>query len=147
MSINLARKILIWLVPVVLFAGAQYALADTIDVEFYTTGIFNSTGTNTLTLGSGNGANQLDVIFNDAASSESPILIQNPDTGSQTTMGTFEVAWRKNADSAVLSDTFTLTIHQFLPGEGTDTITGLVMGTIEIDSNGNAGINFNEGFS
>jgi len=121
-------------VTTVLGLMTQNAEADTITVEFYIDGIFTSTGTNAITLGTvGDGSKQVDVTFAGVGSFASPISIQNIDANTiATQLGTFEVGYGKKAPEVTTSDTFTLAIHQSLPGLGTDTIVGSLSGTISL---------------
>lgn len=119
------KKILmsIALVTATMLAAGTSALADT--VTYSTTGVFGSTGTNTLTLGSGPGAITLVYSPVDPGTSVTPF---GPGVGGATfaNFGEFNTSGGDGAVS-VGSETFTLSVTQLSPPSGSP--TGTIIGT------------------
>jgi len=111
--------------------GANPAKAS-VSVTYTTSGIFTSSGTDTSTATSG--ASSVKVKFTGADTTTDPIGAPFPSSGED--FGTFNVKYTpaNTTASFTLTDTFTLTITQIDPTNGSANVSATLAGTIKISS-------------
>ena len=104
--------------------------AEAAPFEFYTTGTFGSSGTETLVIGAG--ASAVTLTFTGAGTPATPVALATP---TFVTFGTIDASGGNNTFvSPAVGETFTLSIFQSVPGVGSGSFVGSLSGRIRATS-------------
>jgi len=136
-----------WLCAALLATTGSMAGASTINVQFYTQGVFYLEGNDPATTGTtsiGNPADSVGLSFAGVGTAGSPITVISPDSPLLQNLGTFTVSRGTNNNGNFDFDedgyAFQLSIYQSVPTLGTGALVALLDGKIkqngEIDFSG-----------